>query len=256
MPAPVNRLKAALAAGRRQIGLWQALASPAACEICANAGFDWLLLDAEHGPNTLTTLQAQLQAMNGSPASAMIRPPVGQDWVVKQMLELGAQSFLIPMVETAAQAADAVAMLRYPPEGRRGAGAALARASGYNAQADYVATANAQICTIVQAESRRALANLDAILAVEGVDGVFLGPADLAADMSRDGPVEPAALDAALEGAIARIAANGKAAGIIAFDSDRARHYLGLGAKLVAVGSDVTIFAQSVRDLADLHRDG
>ena len=250
MPAPVNALKAALAAGQTQIGLWQNLASPVTAEISAHAGFDWLLFDAEHGPNTITTLLAQLQAVAGSPAVPVVRPPVGRDWVVKQMLDLGVQSFLIPMVDTAEEARAAVAMLRYPPEGVRGVGGAVARASAYNAIPDYTETANAQICTIVQAESRTALDNLDAILGVEGVDGVFIGPADLAADLSRAGPVDAAALEARIDDAIRRVAKRGKAAGIIAFESDRARHYLSLGAKLVAVGADVTLFAGSVRSLA------
>ncbi|MGG7644590.1 HpcH/HpaI aldolase family protein [Rhodovulum sp. YNF3179] len=254
MPAPVNPLKQALAAGRTQIGFWQAMASPVATEISAHAGFDWLLLDAEHGPNTIPTLLAQLQAMNGSPATPVVRPPVGQDWVVKQMLDLGVQSFLIPMVDTAAQAADVVAMLRYPPEGRRGVGAALARASGYNAAADYVETANAQICTIVQAESRAAIDNLDAICAVEGVDGVFVGPADLGADLGRAGPVSPAELDRVAEDALARIAASGKAAGIIAFDPARAERHISTGARFVAVGGDVTVFGAAARGLASAFR--
>jgi len=254
MPAPVNPLKQALARGRVQIGFWQAMASPVVAEISAHAGFDWLLLDAEHGPNTLSTLLAQLQAMNGAPAVPVVRPPVGQDWVVKQMLDLGAQSFLIPMIDTAEQAAAAVAMLRYPPEGVRGVGAALARASGYNAIPDYVASANEQICVIIQAESRVALENLDAILAVGGVDGVFIGPADLAADMRRAGAVSDAGVEAAIEAALGRISESGKAAGIIAFEADLAQRYLKLGARMLAVGGDVTLFGEAARDLAAAFR--
>ena len=255
MPAPKNQFKQALRDKRAQIGLWQALANPYTVEICAAAGYDWLLLDAEHGPNDVPGLVGQLQAMKGSDSHAIIRPPVGEAWLIKQLLDIGAQTLLIPMVESAAQAEALVRAVRYPPHGIRGVGAALARASAFNRIPDYLQTANDQICLLVQVENRTGLAALDEIAAVDGVDGVFIGPADLAADLGQLGRPGAAEVQAAVEKALLDIQSHGKAAGILIGDLALAKRYLELGASFVAIGNDVTLFANATSRLLADFRD-
>ncbi|UWF60479.1 4-hydroxy-2-oxoheptanedioate aldolase [Brucella sp. 2716] len=252
MPAPRNQFKAALKQGRAQIGLWQALANPYTVEICAGAGYDWLLLDGEHAPNDVPLLVSQLQAMAGSTSHPVVRPPVGETWIVKQLLDIGAQTLLIPMIESREQAEAMVKAMRYPPHGVRGVGAALARASAFNRIPDYLQTANDEVCLLLQVESRAGLANLDAIATTEGVDGVFIGPADLAADMGYLGKPGAQEVQDAVRDALQRIIGHGKAAGILTGDLSLARHYLDLGATFVAIGNDVTLLANATtRLLAD-----
>ncbi|SPU64356.1 HpcH/HpaI aldolase [Brucella melitensis] len=252
MPAPRNQFKAALKQGRAQIGLWQALANPYTVEICAGAGYDWLLLDGEHAPNDVPLLVSQLQAMTGSASHPVVRPPVGETWIVKQLLDIGAQTLLIPMIESREQAEAMVKAMRYPPHGVRGAGSALARASAFNRIPDYLQTANDEVCLLLQVESRAGLANLDAIATTEGVDGVFIGPADLAADMGHLGKPGAQEVQDAVRDALQRIIGHGKAAGILTGDLSLARHYLDLGATFVAIGNDVTLLANATtRLLAD-----
>ncbi len=256
MPAPQNRFKAALRSGEVQIGLWLGLATPLTAEICAGAGFDWLVIDAEHGPNDLPLIQSQLAALATRGANAVVRPPMGEAWMLKQVLDAGAQTVLVPMVETAAQAQALVRALRYPPDGIRGVGAALARASDFNRIGDYLQTANDQICLLVQIESRAALDRIEEIAAVGGVDGIFIGPSDLAADMGHPGNPGVAPVQEAVKGAIARIIAAGRPAGILTADRQLARRYLELGATFVAVGTDVTLFARAVDALQAEFRPG
>lgn len=240
MPAPVNRFKAALAAQDRPlIGLWMAMANPYTAEILGTCGYDWLVIDGEHAPNTLTTMTAQLQALAGSDAAPVVRVPVAEGWVVKQVLDIGAQTVIVPMVDSAAEAAAMARAVRYPPEGTRGVGASFARAARFGTVPDYVATANDQIALIVQAESAAALAGIDAIAATVGVDGVFVGPSDLAADMGHPGHSAHPDVQAAIRHALSRIRAAGKPAGILATDADAARRYIGWGASFIAVGGDV-----------------
>lgn len=254
MPAPKNLFKQALKEGRPQIGLWQALASPYTVEICAGAGYDWLLLDAEHAPNDIPLLVSQLQAMKGSESHAVIRPPVGETHLVKQLLDIGAQTLLIPMIETAAQAEAMAKAMRYPPHGVRGVGAALARASAFNRIPDYLQSADAEVCLLLQVESRAGIENLDAITGTDGVDGVFIGPSDLAADMGHLGKPGHPEVQAAVEAAIAKILSHGKAAGILIGDLALARRYQSLGATFVAIGNDVTLLASATtRLLKDFH---
>jgi len=167
--------------------------------------------------------------------------PVGEDWVIKQVLDLGAQTLLVPMVDTAEQADRVVRATRYAPEGVRGLGASVARVSGFGAVADYATTANAEIGVIVQAETRRAIANLDEILAVEGVDCVFIGPADLSADMGYTGNPGAAEVVETIADAVRRIRAAGKAAGIIHYDAAAFGYYAGLGVNFLGVGADVSL---------------
>ena len=244
-----NHFKSALRARQPQLGLWMSLANPYTAEICATAGFDWLLVDGEHGPNDVRSMLAQLQAVAAYPGHAVVRAVSDDVALVKQLLDIGAQTLLIPMIDDAEQARRMVAATRYPPEGRRGVGSFVARVSRWGDRADYLAHANEEVCLLVQAETRTALDNLEAICAVDGVDGVFIGPADLAASLGHRGdPGHPEVL-AAIDDAVRRIVASGKAAGILNSDQALARHYLALGCTFVAVGLDVSVLAAGVRKL-------
>lgn len=243
MPAPKNELKARLRAGEVLAGCWMALANSYAAEVAATAGFDWLLIDGEHAPNNIRSILTQLQAVGDTPVA--VRLPDGDAIKIKRALDVGAQTLLIPVVESAAQARELVSACRYPPVGIRGVGASLARASRFGAIPDYVATADAEICLIVQVENRAGLAALDEILEVDGVDGVFIGPADLAADMGL-APTDPAAKSAVMD-AIMRIAATPKFAGVFSADQAYLREAEAAGARFLAVGADIVILAQALR---------
>ncbi|WP_291423137.1 4-hydroxy-2-oxoheptanedioate aldolase [Deinococcus sp.] len=245
-----NPFKAALRHKQSQIGLWLGLADSYCAEVCAGAGFDWLLIDGEHAPNDVRSTLAIVQALAAYPVFPVVRPPVGEVHLVKQYLDLGVQNLLIPMIDTPEQARQMVAATRYPPQGVRGVGSALARASRWNAVPDYLHRANEEICLLVQAETKLALDNLDEILAVEGVDGVFIGPADLSASLGHLGNPGHSDVVQAIEGAISRIVAAGKAAGILSADEKLSRRYLELGATFVAVGVDTTLLARGARALA------
>jgi 4-hydroxy-2-oxoheptanedioate aldolase len=248
MPAPKNKLKAALAKGEMQIGLWLATGQPLMAEIGATAGYDWCLIDGEHAPNDIPLILAQLQAMNGAGAAPVVRVPIGQDWILKQVLDIGAQTVMVPMVETAKDAAAMVRAVRYPPDGARGLAASMVRASGYNAIPDYASTANDEICLIVQVESARAIENIDTIAAVDGVDVVFIGPSDLSADMGFTGNAGAPEVKAAVKHAVRRIRAAGKAVGIIGGgDFVEMRD---LGVTFLGLAADVSLYAQAVRGLA------
>lgn len=250
MPVPVNHLKQRLAAGEVLHGIWLGMADAYAAEISATAGFDWLLIDGEHAPNDLRSTLAQLRVVEASASLPVVRLPDGDAVKIKQMLDVGAQSLLIPMVESAEQAQMIVRATRYPPQGFRGVGAALARASRFSAIPDYVETANDQICLILQVESRAGLAELPGILALDGVDGVFIGPADLAADMGFPGQTGHPDVRAAVYGALRQIRAAGKAAGVLATTPEFIAGCKDAGANFVGVGIDVTLFAGALRGLA------
>jgi 4-hydroxy-2-oxoheptanedioate aldolase len=250
MPAPLNAFKAALVEGKLQIGLWLGLANAYTAEIAAGAGFDWLLIDGEHAPNDLPTMVGQLQAIAASSSRPVVRAPIGEAWIIKQLLDIGAQTILVPMVETAEQAAALVRAMKYPPQGIRGVGAALARASNFNRVPDYLTTANEQTCLLVQVETASALRAIEEIAAVEGVDGIFIGPSDLAADMGFLGRPGERAVQDAVEHGIARIIATGKSAGILTADEALAHRYIELGARFVAVGTDVTLLSRATGALS------
>ncbi|MDE2417971.1 MAG: 2-keto-3-deoxy-L-rhamnonate aldolase [Burkholderiales bacterium] len=250
MQIPQNRFRDALRAGKPQIGCWVGFADAGIAEALAPCGFDWLLLDAEHGPNTPRTVLEQLRALAPYPAHAIVRPVETSVALVKQYLDVGAQTLLLPMVDTQEQAALMVRAMRYAPEGIRGMGAALARASRWNQVDDYVNQANAQMCLLVQAETTLAIRNLQSIAETEGVDGVFFGPADLSASMGYRGqPSHPAVQETILQG-IATVNAAGKAAGILATDATLARIYLDAGALFVAVGVDTQLLVRAATALA------
>lgn len=250
MKLPVNAFKAALARRQAQIGLWVGLASPYAAELLATTGFDWLLIDGEHAPNDVPSVLAQLQAVAPYPVSAIVRPVDGSTPLIKQYLDIGVQTLLVPMVHSAAQAEQIVAATRYAPRGARGLGSALARASRWNSVDGYVQHADEEICVLVQVESVEGLANLRAIAGVDGVDGVFFGPADLSASMGHLGEPDHADVLAAIDGGIAAVLKVGKAPGILATDPASARRYLKAGALFVGVGLDTTLLAASARALA------
>lgn len=255
MPAPENKLKKALKQGEMQIGLWLGTTSPMIAEIAASAGYDWCLIDGEHAPNDVPSILAQMQAMNGGAASTVVRVPVGQDWVLKQMLDIGVQTVMVPMVETADQAAAMAAAVRYPPDGVRGLAASMIRASGYNAVTDYATTANDEICLIVQVESALAIENIDAIAGTEGVDVVFIGPADLSADMGFTGQMDAPEVTAAIKHAVSRITAAGKAAGIITYGGGNYSYYRDIGVTFLGLAADVTVIAGALRGLVAQTRE-
>ena len=254
MGAPVNKLKQALAAGELQTGAWLGLVDPYAAEIAGTAGFDWVLIDGEHAPNGTTEISQQIGGLSASDSSVIVRVPKGEDWFIKQVLDAGAQTVMVPMVETGEQAAEMARAMRYAPEGIRGVGSALGRASQWTGIPDYLTTANEQMCLIVQVEAQRGIDNLDDILAVEGVDAVFIGPADLAADMGYLGNDQAPEVQDAMHGAIKRIRAAGKAAGIMCPDPVLAEKFIGWGVNFACVTIDVVMLAKGLRAAAKLHK--
>jgi 4-hydroxy-2-oxoheptanedioate aldolase len=247
---PDNTFKQALARGDVQIGLWQALADPYAAELCAGSGFDWLLLDGEHAPNDLRSLLGALQAVAAYPVHPVVRVPHSDPALIKQVLDIGATTLLVPMVETAAQARQLVRAMHYPPHGIRGVGSAIARSARWTRYPNYLHEANERVCLLVQLESRHALTQLDDICTVDGVDGVFIGPADLSASMGYLGQPAHPEVRQEIEAALTRILRLGKAPGILCADETLARHYVSMGARFVAVGVDTTILARATSALA------
>ncbi len=250
MQLPSNTFKRALRAGRPQIGLWMGLANPYTSELLAPTGFDWFAIDAEHSPNDPRTVLAQLQAIAPYPVHGVVRTVSDDPALLKQYLDIGAQTVLVPMVETAEQAARVVAATRYPPKGIRGVGSALARASRWNQVEGYLQRCEEEICVLVQVESLRGLGNLASIAAVEGVDGVFFGPADLSASMGMLGRSTDPQVQTAIDEGIRLVTAQGKAAGVLTTDRALAQKHLSLGALFVAVGVDTSLLVRAAQDLA------
>jgi 4-hydroxy-2-oxoheptanedioate aldolase len=250
---PKNLFKQAILSGRSQIGLWCTLASPIAAETVAGSGFDWLLLDTEHTPTDVEALLGLMQAVSAYPVSAVVRPPINDAVAIKRYLDIGVQSLLIPYVQSAEEARAAVAAVRYPPAGIRGV-SAVTRATKFGRIDGYAARAAEEICLLVQVETAQALAALDAILAVEGVDGVFIGPGDLAASLGHAGNPGHPEVKARIEEAILRIRAAGKPAGILTPDQAYARHCIGLGTLFTAVGVDTGILARETERLREALR--
>lgn len=252
--APANGFKTALAAGETLFGFWQGLTCPETVEISAHAGFDWLLLDGEHAPNDMAMLRDQLRATLGGTGHPVVRTVASDAWMIKQALDIGAQTLLVPMIDTADMARAVVSACRYAPEGTRGVGAALARASGFGRRTGYLQTANDEVCVLIQVESRKAVENLDEILAVDGVDGVFVGPADLSADMGYRGQPAHPEMQALLWDLVRRIRAAGRAPGILLGDAALVEKARDAGAQFIAVGSDVGVFNRGAQALAAQYR--
>lgn len=255
MELPKNIFKAQLASGETQYGLWLGIPDNNAAEIVAGAGFDWLVIDGEHAAFDLRAMLAHLQAMAPYPVAPIIRAVDGDPALLKQLLDIGAQTLLIPMVDDADSAAELVQAVRYPPEGIRGVGTSLARAARWNAVPGYLQHANEQICLIVQAESVTALENISAIADVDGVDAVFIGPSDLAASMGYVGNPGHPEVTRSIEAGIKAVRAAGKQAGLLALDPAMARHFIKLGASFVGVGVDTLILGNGARALAKSFRD-
>ena len=255
MEMPKNTFKKALRQRQLQIGLFVGLGSPYSTEILATAGFDWLLIDAEHSPNTPASVLPQLQGAAPYPSHLAVRPVNHDAALIKQYLDVGVQTLLAPLVDDAVQAQALVRAMRYPPSGIRGVGGSLARAARWNGIKDYAKQADAEMCLIVQIETRHGLENLDAILAVEGVDAAFIGPADLAASLGHLGESSHPEVQAAIESALQRIARNDKAAGVFVTDPVLARHYVACGANFIAVGGDTTLLRNAALMLEASFRD-
>jgi 4-hydroxy-2-oxoheptanedioate aldolase len=256
MKIPVNAFKRALRDGKPQIGLWMGMSEPSVAELLAGAGFDWLLIDAEHSPNDPRSVLPLLQAAAPYPVHPIVRPVHGAVETIKQYLDIGAQTLLLPMIETAEQAALMVAATRYPTRGIRGVASASTRASRFSQIEGYFHECEAELCVLVQVESIKGIENLAAIAAVEGVDGVFFGPADLAASMGLIGqPMDPKVRAAIAQG-IAAVKKAGKAAGTLTGDQRLAREYLALGALFVAVGVDMSLLVRAAKDLSGAFKGG
>ncbi|WP_345814879.1 4-hydroxy-2-oxoheptanedioate aldolase [Paraburkholderia sp. PREW-6R] len=255
MSLPHNPFKRAIADGKQQFGLWAALADAYVTELLATAGFDWLLIDNEHAPNDVRSTLAQLQAVAAYPSHPVVRPVRSDSALIKQLLDIGAQTLLLPMIDTAAQAADAVAATRYPPHGMRGVGSALARASRWNCVPDYLNRASEELCVLVQVETMQGMQNLPEIAAVDGIDGVFFGPSDLSASMGLLGQPGDASVREAIRHGIDTVREAGKAAGVLAPDPGIAADYLAAGATFVAVGTDTGLLSRAAADLAASYKN-
>jgi len=249
MSAPENLLKARLNRGEATTGLWLSMANSYTAELAGYIGFDWLLIDGEHAPNDLRTIMEQLQALKNSPSPVAVRPPIGEVYMIKQLLDMGAQSLLIPMVESGEQAEMLVKAVRYPLRGIRGVGAGSARATNFGTIENYAATADDQICLMLQIESRAGIAALDTIASTKGVDCVFIGPSDLSADMGHLGNPFAPDVQTVIEDAIKRIRGHGKAVGIYMAEPNYAKRYLELGANMIAIGSDAAVLVNSLKQL-------
>lgn len=247
----MTTLKEKLKAGDIQRGCWLGLGGGASAEIAATAGFDWCLIDAEHGVYDIASIAEQARILG---PDACVRIPAGQGWMVKQVLDLGLHTVVVPMVDTPEQAHDMACAMRYPspefPNGTRGIASALVRASGYNQDTDYLTQANDRVSLFVQAETVTALQNLEEICAVDGVDGVFIGPADLAASMGHLHDLDAEPVQTAIDEALGVIVASGKIAGCLSFEAERAAHYEKMGARFVAVASDVALLGAALRWVA------
>lgn len=242
--AQKNTLKARLKAGETTRGIWLNLQSDAVTEIAGHSGADWCVVDGEHAPFDPVTLQRQLRILEGTPANAAIRVPDDQTWMLKQVLDIGARTVIVPMVDTPDQAEAIVQACRYPPHGIRGMGPAVARVSGYGRLSDYASNANDEICIIVQAETGTALDNIEAIATVDGIDGIFIGPADMAANLGTG----PKAVADAIDDAIRRIAATGLTAGILTTPDQRA-HYEAQGTRMTGIASDARLMERAMAEV-------
>lgn len=249
MEMPSNEFKRRLLSGEPQYGLWLGLSQTISAEICAGAGFDWLLIDAEHGPNDLRSILSQLQAIAPYSSQPVVRPPHGDPVLIKQLLETGVQTLLIPMVESPRQAEQLVEAMRYPPHGIRGVGSALARASRWGRITDYAHRANDEMCLLVQVETKRGMENLESIQQVSGVDGIFFGAADLAASFGLLGGSNHPDIVKMIEEGLRQVAGVGKVGGVLCGEKNLVQRYRDAGARFIAVGVDAMLLAAATSRL-------
>lgn len=249
MKLPVNAFKAALRAGRAQLGIWNTVPGPIVVEILAETGFDCVVIDTEHSLTDVPDVLAMLQALAAYPVAHAVRPAANDPVLIKRLLDIGAQTLIIPYVQTAAEAEATVRAMRYGPAGFRGVSGAT-RASRYGAVANYIQNAEAELCLIVQVETAEALTQIEAIAAVDGVDMIFIGPSDLAASMGYPGQLGHPQVKAAIEDAIRRITAAGKPAAVLTTDAAFARRCMELGSLFTVVGVDTSILTQGAKGIA------
>ncbi len=245
-----NQFKQDMLERKKLIGCWAALGNPISTEILGLAGFDWLLLDGEHAINDVTTFVPQLMALKDSSSAPIVRPAWNDQVLIKRLLDIGFYNFLIPYVETVEQAKSAVAYTRYPPEGVRGVSVSH-RSNGFGTITDYFTKINQNICVVVQIETQQAVDNVEAITAVDGIDGIFVGPSDLSASLGHFGNAKHPEVQAAIKHVFDVAKAQGKACGILAPIEADAHHYIDMGATFVAVGSDLSLLRNSTQTLAD-----
>ncbi|PZX11205.1 4-hydroxy-2-oxoheptanedioate aldolase [Palleronia aestuarii] len=243
-----NSLKAGLAARRRLQGFWLSLCSPAVSEIAAQSGADWVLLDMEHAPNDLSMMADQLRAARSGGAEPVVRPPFSEQVMTKRLLDIGARSLMFPMIQNSDMAAEAVSWTRYPPHGVRGHSGTM-RANDYGRRKGYLQTYARDLCVIVQVETQEAIDNIPEIAATEGVDGIFIGPGDLASSMGRVGEVAASEVQAEIRRATEAAHAAGKAVGILGYGEDAARRYQEAGIEFVAIGGDAWLLVRAMDDL-------
>ncbi|MBW3088851.1 2-dehydro-3-deoxyglucarate aldolase [Bifidobacterium sp. 82T24] len=243
---PHNAFKQALKEGKEQYGLWMAMASPTAAEISADAGYDWLLVDGEHGPYDLTTILDVLRAVAPYDTTPVVRPAAADPVLIKQVLDLGAQTLLLPMVNSKEEAELMVKAVNYAPEGIRGVGSPIARSGRWGRIPNYMRDAKNEICLLLQCESQEALDHIDDIASVEGVDGIFIGPADLSASLGH--PDDPAAIMDQVYHAFDVIKSHGKAVGFLAFDVPTAKEAFARGANFVAVAGDTDLYVRALAE--------
>nr|WP_320135243.1 4-hydroxy-2-oxoheptanedioate aldolase [uncultured Amphritea sp.] len=256
MELPVNKFKQGLKGDQPMWGLWLGLPDACCAELVAGAGFDWLLIDSEHAPFELDSTMRHLQAIAPYGVPAIVRPEEGRTALLKRILDIGAQTVLVPMCDTAEQARELVKAVKYPPQGIRGLGSSLARAANWNRIPGYLQKANDEICLVVQAETVTAMENLAEIAAVEGVDAVFIGPSDLSASMGHIGNPDHPEVVAAIEKGFEIINAAGKAAGLLCINQAKAHHYVAKGAKFVGVGVDTLLLSNAAKQLAESFKAG
>jgi 4-hydroxy-2-oxoheptanedioate aldolase len=255
MMLPVNQFKRGLREGRQQIGLWNSIPGPVVAEMIAGTGFDWITIDTEHSLTDIPDTLGMLQAMAPYPVSPIVRPQSQDPVLIKRLLDFGALTLMIPYVQSADEARALVAAMRYAPRGFRGA-AGGTRASRFGQVQDYTVRAEEELCLIVQIETREAVAAIEEIAAVDGVDALFIGPGDLAASLGHPGELAHPEVTATIESAIKRIVATGKPAGILALDQGFARQCIGWGTKVTGVGVDLLLLSAAARGLAADFRQG